>query len=193
MSTLFQINNDYKEWISNITVNFKRSQIKAATMVNSEMLKLYYRIGKGLSQLSKQYKYGSSFYKTVSADLKERLPNVKSFSPTNLKYMRAFYETYKDYEILPQFGDGYQSNSNRPQVGDKSKINSNRQQLVDESKGVQNLPEAVEDFKENANRPQVVDESKNNINRQQLADDLKLIFNIYMNNEIVIIIKILCT
>ena len=42
--------------------------------------------------MSKQYGYGSGFYKILSDDLKKVLPDVKSFSPTNLKYMRYFYE-----------------------------------------------------------------------------------------------------
>ena len=44
-------------------------------------------------------------YKTVSDDLKSILPDVKSFSPTNLKYMRYFYEMYPDAVICPQVED----------------------------------------------------------------------------------------
>jgi len=39
-------------------------------------------------------KYGSGFYKRLSADLKELLPTVKSLSETNLRYMAWFYELY---------------------------------------------------------------------------------------------------
>ena len=41
----------------------------------------------------------------MSDDLKSILPDVKSFSPTNLKYMRYFYEMYPDAVICPQVED----------------------------------------------------------------------------------------
>ena len=38
--------------------------------------------------------YGSGLYKQISADLTKLLPDVKSFSVTNLRYMKHFYELY---------------------------------------------------------------------------------------------------
>ena len=55
--------------------------------------------------MSAQFGYGMGFYKTVSDDLKSILPDVKSFSPTNLKYMRYFYEMYSDAVFCPQVED----------------------------------------------------------------------------------------
>ena len=55
--------------------------------------------------MSKQYGYGSGFYKILSDDLKKVLPDVKSFSPTNLKYMRYFYELYPCAVNRPQAVD----------------------------------------------------------------------------------------
>ena len=68
--------------------------------------------------MSEQFGYGMGFYKTVSDDLKSILPDVKSFSPTNLKYMRYFYEMYPDAVICPQVEDELITDANRPQVGD---------------------------------------------------------------------------
>ena len=58
--------------------------------------------------MSEQFGYGMGFYKTVSDDLKSIFPDVKSFSPTNLKYMRYFYEMYPDAVICPQVEDELQ-------------------------------------------------------------------------------------
>ena len=66
--------------------------------INDEMLRFYWKLGKGISSMSEQFGYGTRFYKTVSDD-------VKSFSPTNLKYMRYFYEMYPDAVICPQVED----------------------------------------------------------------------------------------
>ena len=72
--------------------------------------------------MSEQFGYGMGFYKTVSDDLKSILPDVKSFSPTNLKYMRYFYEMYPDAVICPQVEDELITDTNRPQVGDDLQI-----------------------------------------------------------------------
>lgn len=96
------INNEYKLWIQDIGTRFKRSQIKAATVVNSEMLMFYWGIGADIVKNKNLFGYGSSFYDKLSIDLKEILPEVKSFSPRNLRYMAAFYDMYKDVENLQQ-------------------------------------------------------------------------------------------
>ena len=72
--------------------------------------------------MSEQFGYGTRFYKTVSDNLKSILPDVKSFSPTNLKYMRYFYEMYPDAVICPQVEDELITDANRPQVGDDLQI-----------------------------------------------------------------------
>ena len=66
--------------------------------INDDMIRFYWKLGKGISSMSEQFGYGTRFYKTVSDD-------VKSFSPTNLKYMRYFYEMYPDAVICPQVED----------------------------------------------------------------------------------------
>ncbi len=58
----------------------------------------------------------------VNDDLKSILPDVKSFSPTNLKYMRYFYEMYPDAVICPQVEDELITDANRPQAGDDLQI-----------------------------------------------------------------------
>lgn len=118
MSELIKSDCEYKEWIINLSYEYKRSQIRAAVKVNEEMLRFYWTLGKGISSLSEKYGYGSGFYKIVSDDFKDFFPGVKSFSPTNLKYMRYFYEMYPDALIRPQDVDELVINENRPQIVD---------------------------------------------------------------------------
>ncbi len=94
-----------REWIAGISTDFRKSQIRASMKINDEMLRFYWKLGKGISSMSEQFGYGMGFYKTVSDDLKSIFPDVKSFSPTNLKYMRYFYEMYPDAVICPQVED----------------------------------------------------------------------------------------
>ena len=70
--------------------------------------------------MSEQFGYGMGFNKTVSDALKSILSDMKSFSPTNLKYMRYFFEMYPDAAICPQVENKLNTDINRPQVGDDS-------------------------------------------------------------------------
>ena len=117
MSALIKADNEYKEWISRISTDFRKSQIRASMKINDEMLRFYWKLGKGISFMSEQFGYGMGFYKTVSDDLKSTFPDVKSFSPTNLKYMRYFYEMYPDAVICPQVEDELSADINRPKLG----------------------------------------------------------------------------
>lgn len=110
---------NYRQWVSDLGNRYQLSQIKAATSVNSEMLRFYWSLGRDIVTMGAENLYGSNFYGTLSRDLQTVLPDVKGFSATNLKYMRRFYELYK----------------NRPQVADELLIISegeNRPQAVDE-------------------------------------------------------------
>lgn len=42
MSKLLKIDKEYTEWISELSLRFRKSQIKAAVKVNSEMLHFYW-------------------------------------------------------------------------------------------------------------------------------------------------------
>ena len=65
--------------------------------------------------------YGSGFYKKISSDLRSELPDVQSFSVTNLHYMRWFYELYPNAGNLPQLGVDSEEMANLPQAGENCK------------------------------------------------------------------------
>lgn len=100
MSDLYRTNSEYKKWISQVSLQFKSSQIKAASKVNEEMLRFYWTLGKDISFHKRESKQGNDFYATVSSDLKKELPDVKSFSATNIKYMQYFYELYSSPQVV---------------------------------------------------------------------------------------------
>jgi len=89
----------------------------AATKVNAEMLRFYWSLGKDIYEKDGSNNYGSGFYKKISSDLRSELPDVKSFSVTNLHYMRWFYELYPNAGNLPQLGVDSEEMANLPQAG----------------------------------------------------------------------------
>lgn len=90
MSDQIRIDDEYKRWIQQISSDFRKSQIKAASTVNSEMLKFYWRLGEGIEQEKQKYSWGSKLYEQISKDLKAALPGMHSFSPRNLRYMNHY-------------------------------------------------------------------------------------------------------
>lgn len=102
MSKLLKIDQHYREWLQNISQRFRSSQIKAAVKVNKEMLRFYWSLGRDLHILKNESSWGDGFYKRISKDLKNELPEIKSFSPRNLLYMHQFYRTFPETEITQQ-------------------------------------------------------------------------------------------
>lgn len=97
------ITKEFKKWVKDLSVKYKKSQIKAAMKVNSEMLSFYYELGKEISLTSYKATYGSKFYENLSKELIDNIPDVTGLSPRNLRYIESFYYLYKDkIEIVPQ-------------------------------------------------------------------------------------------
>lgn len=94
MSQLIKIDKNYAKWIEGLSSRFRNMQIKAATKVNQEMLMFYWSLGKDIVEMNAEGTWGSGLLKNLSLDLKERLPDSKGFSETNLDYMRRFYLLY---------------------------------------------------------------------------------------------------
>lgn len=110
------IDSQYREWLSKIKSDYRRSQIKAAVKVNEELLRFYWRLGRGIAQLHFDAEWGSGFYEALSKDLKEAFPDSKGFAVSNLRYMRRYYELFPDYPIRPQVEGEIGDAAIRPQV-----------------------------------------------------------------------------
>ena len=91
---------DYKDWLQNLKGKIQQSQIKAAIQVNSELLRLYWQIGKDIVEKQAQAKWGDGFLQTLSADLCKEFPTMKGFSYRNLKSIRQWYLFYSQLDII---------------------------------------------------------------------------------------------
>ena len=62
-------------------------------VVNVEMIYMYWNIGKIISN---NIKWGNKFVDNLAIDLKLEFPDIKGFSPRNIRYMRKFADEYQD-------------------------------------------------------------------------------------------------
>jgi len=71
-----------------------QSRYQAAANANTEMLSLYYGVGKHISEKTLFKKWGTGAIEAISAQLQAELPGLHGFSPSNMKNMRIFYEQW---------------------------------------------------------------------------------------------------
>lgn len=88
MSKLVKPDAAYSKWIQELKDRYRRSQVKAATQVNREMLRFYWSLGRDIVARDAENVYGSGFYRNLSQDLKAAIPEAEGFSRQNLQYMR---------------------------------------------------------------------------------------------------------
>jgi len=73
-----------------------RSRYQAATIVNKELLSLYFAVGRYVSQNSRYGYWGKGAIKQISNDLQKELPGLHGFSESAIRKMRIFYEEWMD-------------------------------------------------------------------------------------------------
>jgi predicted nuclease of restriction endonuclease-like (RecB) superfamily len=94
---------DYLDWFVSIKSKINTAQIKAALSVNTELINLYWEIGKSIVEKQEIFSWGNSVVEKLSIDLKNQFEDTTGFSRTNLFSMRQFYQFYKVLgEKVPQ-------------------------------------------------------------------------------------------
>jgi len=85
---------------SGLKQRIRTAQLKAALAVNRKVITLYWHIGKLILEREKEEGWNDNAISELSQDLTRRFPNVNSFSPRNLKYMKEMAAAYPDEKIL---------------------------------------------------------------------------------------------
>lgn len=92
----------YAELLTELKARIRSAQLKAALSVNRELILLYWRIGRQILESQRQEGWGSKVIDRLSKDLRIAFPEMKGFSPRNLKYMRALAEAYPEEQFVQQ-------------------------------------------------------------------------------------------
>ena len=91
---------DFVSFVKEIKTKILSSQYKALKKVNSELIRLYWDIGKSIVEKQEQFGWGKSVVKNLSNELQKEFVGTRGFSVQNLWNMRYFYLAYKDNEKL---------------------------------------------------------------------------------------------
>ena len=114
------IDKDYTQWVENLSVRYRQSQIKAAVRVNRELLKYYWELGRDIEEMHVEERWGQSVIKNLSVDLQLKNPNSTGLSRTNIYYAKKFYLLYSQHlKVVPQTV-GQLEDENGPQSAEDS-------------------------------------------------------------------------
>lgn len=90
----------YPKLLESVSDRVSQGQRRASFAVNQELVSTYWNVGNDILDRQSEQGWGSKVIDRLSADLRERFPGIKGFSPRNLKYMRSFAEIWTATAIV---------------------------------------------------------------------------------------------
>ena len=92
----------YPDLLASVAAQVRTGHRRAVGAANAELLGAYWAIGRAILDRQHEEGYGTKVIDRLSADLRERFPDARGYSPRNLRYMRAFAATWPNVEIVQQ-------------------------------------------------------------------------------------------
>ena len=96
MKSITITDNEYIEWVKDLSKRYRQSQLKAAVKVNSEKLLFNFNLGRDIVEMHAEERWGEGVIMQLSKDLKTELPGVEGLSKSNIYYCKRFYLLYNE-------------------------------------------------------------------------------------------------
>jgi len=90
----------YADIVAKLKHKIREARLQAALTINAQMLAIYWEIGNTIAEQEKTEGWGKKIVDTLAKDLKAEFPEMRGFSPRNLRYMRDFAMVYPHFAIL---------------------------------------------------------------------------------------------
>jgi len=90
----------YVGFLSDLKKRIQQERLRVVLAGNSAMVMMYWDIGLGILKKQQEEGWGAKVIDRLSFDLHKAFPDMKGFSPRNLKYMRAFAQAWQDKTIV---------------------------------------------------------------------------------------------
>ena len=97
-----EMDDTYDDFIKALVNDVHRTRISVVLASNAAMIMLYWNIGNAILKKQQMLGWGAKVIDRIAFDLKKEFPDMKGFSPRNIKYMRKFAESWTDAEIVQQ-------------------------------------------------------------------------------------------
>src|ERR1700747_755474 len=90
----------YDLFLQDLKARIRSAQVRAGLAVNRELVLLYWGIGRDILARQREQGWGAKVIERLSTDLRHSFPEMKGLSARNLKYMRAFAESWPEELIV---------------------------------------------------------------------------------------------
>lgn len=90
--------NESDNRFEDIVYVIEQARENAYRKVNEELILMYQRVGKFLSERSKSANYGDAYIDSLAEYIQTRFPGIKGFNRRGLYRMKQFYELYAENE-----------------------------------------------------------------------------------------------
>jgi len=97
-----ELPEDYASLLTILKSNIAHTRLQTILATNSAMVLLYWDIGHKILEKQQAHGWGARIIDRLSSDLQKAFPEMKGFSPRNLKYMRSFASTWPTRTIVQE-------------------------------------------------------------------------------------------
>ena len=94
--------SNYTLLLASLRQRIHSAQTQAALSVNRQLVLLYWEIGREILAQQTVQGWGAKVIDRLAQDLRDTFPEMKGFSPRNLKYMRAFAAAWPEEPFVQQ-------------------------------------------------------------------------------------------
>jgi predicted nuclease of restriction endonuclease-like (RecB) superfamily len=98
--TVADLPHDYAKVLADLKRRIARERLRVVLSANAGMVLLYWDIGRIVLGRQNREGWGARVIDRLAADLRRAFPDMRGFSPRNLKYMRAFAAAWPDQSIV---------------------------------------------------------------------------------------------
>ena len=95
-----EMEKEYFIFIDEVKAEIRRQRLRVTLNANASMICLYWSIGNAVLKKQEQKGWGAKVIDRMSKDISDEFPDMKGFSPRNIKYMRKFAESWDDFEFV---------------------------------------------------------------------------------------------
>jgi predicted nuclease of restriction endonuclease-like (RecB) superfamily len=92
----------YGEWLGELKSRIRSERLRVILASNAAMVMLYWDLGQSIREQQEAEGWGARVIDRLAEDLRESFPEMKGFSPRNLKYMRAFACAWPDRPFVQE-------------------------------------------------------------------------------------------
>jgi predicted nuclease of restriction endonuclease-like (RecB) superfamily len=95
--------SDFVEWVTTLKTKIRSARNKLAFSINSQVLELYWELGKDIAEKQQNSDWGSGFIEQIATELKHEFPDITGFSRRNVYVILQWYKFYSaKYQFVPR-------------------------------------------------------------------------------------------